>query len=148
MTQFVITKHVEAPQEVAFDAAADFAGAPERIDAIIRVEMLTDTPVDLGTRFRETRIMFKQEATEELEVTQFDRPNSYSLDCENHGCRFHTQIRFKPNGSGTDIEMSFEATPLTAVAKVMSSLMKPMIDKMADICDKDLEDLKQAIESR
>ena len=44
--------------------------------------------------------------------------------------------------------MSFEATPLTAVAKLMSSLMQPMIKKMVEICDKDLEDLKTAIESR
>ena len=110
------------------------------------MEMLTDGPVGLGTRFRETRVMFKREATEEMEVTAFDAPHSYSLGCENHGCRYRTEFRFAPNGSGTDLEMTFGAEPLTKTAKVMSFLMKPMMKTMMKHCSKDLEDLKAAVE--
>jgi carbon monoxide dehydrogenase subunit G len=142
-----IKKHVEAPPETVFATAADFARAAEFVRGIAKVEMLTDGPVGVGTRFRETRIMFKREATEEMEVTAFDPPRSYALGCENHGCRYHTEITFTPNGSGTDVEMVFDATPLTVLAKVMAVAMSPMMKKLAEECGKDLDDLKQAVES-
>jgi carbon monoxide dehydrogenase subunit G len=147
MAGITVKKHVEAPPEKVFEVASDFAKAPEHIRGIAKVEMLTDGPVGAGTRFRETRIMFKREATEEMEVTAFDPPRSYALGCENHGCKYHSVLTFTPNGDGTDVEMTFEATPLTVFAKVMSVAMSPMIKKVAVECSKDLDDLKAAVES-
>jgi uncharacterized protein YndB with AHSA1/START domain len=143
-----LTRHVEAPPEKVFATATDFAGAPQFIRAIREVEMLTDGPVGIGTRFRETRVMLENEATEEMEVTAFDPPRSYALGTENYGTRFRTEFTFTPNGDGTDVEMSFEATPQTAVAKMMASALAPMIEKLAEECEKDLDDLKAAAESR
>ena len=146
MSSFSIRKHIEAPIEQVFARASDFAALAETIAGIERVEMLTDGPVGKGTRFRETRIMFGREATEEMEVVEFEPPRRYALGCENHGCRYHSEMRFEAQGDGTDVEMTFEATPLSAMAKIMSSMMKPMIDKAAEICGKDLDDLKSSIE--
>ena len=49
--------------------------------------------------------------------------------------------------NGTEVEMTFEATPLTLPAKMMSVLMRPMIKSVAKHCMQDLEDLKASIES-
>lgn len=138
--------HIDAPPERVFAVASDFAGAARIIEGIERVEMLTEGPVGVGTRFRETRVMFGREATEEMEVVAFDPPRGYVLGCENHGCRYRSEIRVEPSGDGTDVEMSFEAVPLTAVAKLMSVVMGPMMKKMEAICAKDLADLKRAVE--
>jgi uncharacterized protein YndB with AHSA1/START domain len=147
MGSIKVAKHIAAPPDRVFEAATDIPKWAERMGGIERVEMLTDGPVDVGTKFRETRIMFKREATEEMEVTAFDPPRSYAVGCENHGCRYHSEMTFTPNGSGTDVELTFEATPLTAVAKLMSAMMSPLMKKMGEVCGKDLDDLKASIES-
>ena len=147
MSSIKIKKHIEAPPETVFAAAIDLSTWSDRMQGIEKVELLTDGPMALGTKFRETRIMFKREATEEMEVIAFDAPRSYALGAENHGCRYQTQMTFTPNGSGTDLEMTFEATPLTALAKIMAAMMKPMMSKIGEMCGKDLDDLKASIEA-
>jgi len=147
MAGVTVKKEIAAPPERVFEAATDFANAAKSIRGIEKVEMLTDGPVGVGTRFRETRIMFKREATEVMEVTDFDPPRGYSLRAESHGCRYLSRFRFEPKDGGTELEMRFEATPLTFVAKVMAFLMKPMVGMVAKECGKDMEDLKTRIES-
>jgi hypothetical protein len=148
MSGITIEQHVAAPPAEVFAKAADFARAPEFIRAIKKMEMLTEGPVGVGTRFRETRIVFKREAAEVMEVAEFDPPRRYVLRCENHGCRYRTEFAFTPNGTGTNVRMTFEAVPLTRLTKVLSFLMKPMIKACAKECAKDLEDIKAAVEAR
>ncbi|NOT00066.1 MAG: hypothetical protein HOP29_05520 [Phycisphaerales bacterium] len=147
MAGFTITRHIAAGPETVFERASDFHHAPQVIPAIVRVEMLTDGPVRVGTRFRETRMMFKREATETMEVLEFERPHRYLLGMESCGCRYRTEFRFTPNGQGTNVQMQFDGRPLTFFAKVMSVLMKPMMKSLAKMVEKDLDDLKAAIES-
>ena len=142
-----IREHVAAPPARVFEVATDFARAPEFVEGIRAVELLTDGPVGVGTRIRETRVFFKKEATEEMEVIEFDPPHSYLLRAESHGCRYLTRIRFEASGGGTDIVFSFDATPLTTFAKVMSVLMKPMTKMMVKECAKDLDDIAAAAEA-
>jgi carbon monoxide dehydrogenase subunit G len=146
MLQFTLEKHIAAPPARVFAAASDFQNAPQRIRGIERVEMLTSGPVGVGTRFKETRVMFKKEATEEMEVTAFDPPRSYTLGCESCGCRYSTVLRFTPKDAGTDVSFTFEAVPLTSIAKVMSFLMKPMIKSSLKMIARDLDDLKASLE--
>jgi carbon monoxide dehydrogenase subunit G len=146
--EFTIRQHVAAPPAEVFAAATDFANAPEHIAGIQRVEMLTAGPVGKGTRFRETRVLFNREATEEMEVVEFDPPRAYALGAENHGCRYLTTLTFEPAGEGTDVEMRFRAAPLTFVARVMAFLMRPLAKKVVQECGKDLEGLASSIEKR
>jgi len=147
MVEFTVRKHIRARLEAVFAVAIDMPRWAERIRAIEEVELLTDGPMARGTRFRETRVLMNQKTTEELEVTAFDPPNAYAVGCENHGCRFHTEVRFTANGSGTDVDLRFEATPLSPMAKVMAGMMEPMITTAAQALEDDLDDLKRHIES-
>lgn len=141
-----IERTVAADPKTVFAAASDFANAPRRITGIQKVEMLTQGPVGVGTRFRETRQMFGKQATETMEVTAFEPGRSYVLGCENHGCRYSSEIRVEPDGKGSKLTMHFAATPLTRMAKVMAFLMKPMIRSVAKHVAKDLDDLKASLE--
>jgi len=147
MTGIKIQKHVDAPLDKVFAEATDLTKWAERMSGIRRVELLTDGPVGVGTRFRETRVMFGHEATEEMEITGFDAPHSYTVEAESHGCRYRTDMSFKQNGNGTDLEMSFQAEPQTFLAKTMATMMKGMISKVGEACSKDLDELKAAIEA-
>lgn len=93
MSSFKISKSIHAAPERVFEALTDFANAPGRIQAINRLEVLTPGPVRAGTRFRETRIMFKREDTQEMEVVEFDPPRRVVIGDDACGCRFRTGSR-------------------------------------------------------
>lgn len=142
-----LSRHIDAPIETVFARATDFENAANVMSAIVKMEMLTDGPVGVGTRFRETRVMFGREATETMEVVEFDPPHGYVLLAESHGSRYRTTFRYSESNGGTDLEMIFEATPLTLVAKILSVVMMPMMKKTIETeCGKDLDQLKAAIE--
>ena len=148
MYGFRVDTQIAAPVDRVFAAATDFSRASETIQGIKKVELLTDGPVGHGTRFRETRIMFGREATEVMEVTGFEPPHRYTLGAESHGCRYHTEWIFSKAGeNATRVEMVFDAVPTTTLAKIMSFMMKPLTKKMVQICAKDLDDLKESIET-
>lgn len=147
MSKLQVTRHINAPPETVFARATDMEHTAEIISGIEKVEILTDGPVGLGTRFRETRIMLGREAVEEMEFIVFEPPHRYVLGAASHGSRYRTEFVFAEKEGGTDMTLHFEGTPLTFFAKIMTFLMKPMMKKMADMCAADLEDLKKAIES-
>jgi hypothetical protein len=147
MASFTITKHINAPRDKVFARATNFRQAPEMTKGIKRVEFLTDGPVGIGSRFRETRLVFKREATEVMEVVAFDPLQGYTLACDSCGCRYRREFRFTANGTGTDVEMSFAVEPRTRFAKVMGFFMKPMLKMCLKEMQKDIDDLRIAIES-
>lgn len=147
MPTYTTSIRVNAPQRQVFDALADLDHAPGRIRGIVRVERLTDGPVGKGTRWRETRIMFKKEATEEMEMTAFDPPRGFTVGCESCGCVYSSQFRVRPEGRETVVEMEFTGRGTTALAKVMGAIMAPFMKGMMLKCIKnDLEDIKAYVE--
>ena len=145
-TIFTTTKHIEASPEEVFTLATDFGRAAEVIRAIEKVEMLTDGPIGVGTRFLETRTVLGHETTQEMEVTAYDSPSLYAMGCESHGTRYLTEVRLAPNHTGTSVELRFEAQPLSFMAKAMAEMLKPMLDSVVGVLEKDLEDLREALE--
>ena len=146
MPGFTMTKRVTAAPEAVFEVSTDLDHWSDRISGIQRIQKLTDGPVGVGTRFRETRIFFKREATEEMEFTAFDPGRSYSLGCESCGCQYAYTFRFVPDGEGTLIELEMSYRPITFFARLMSPLGKLMSGPMKKCIDKDLEDIKAAVE--
>lgn len=147
MARFTTTKNINASPDHVFEVFSDLRGAADRISAIKRMEVLTDGPVGVGTRFRETRIMFKREATEEMEVTTFVPGHHYTLHCESCGSTFDTVFRFTPDGSATRVDVEFQCRTVSFFAKIMSPLSSLMMGWCMKAFDKDLEELKKAIEN-
>jgi uncharacterized membrane protein len=138
---------IRAPVERVFDSAIDLRNAPGRIKGIKKLEVLDDGPIRVGTRFRETRVMFGREATEEMKVTALERPQMYAVGCESHGCRYHSEFHFRPIAEGTEVAMTFRGEPQTLFAKIIGFLMAPMAKSIMKICAQDLEDLKKSLEA-
>lgn len=134
--KMICETHVAAPREAVFAAFADVPSWAEHTSGIQKIEMLTDGPVGIGTRFRETRIMFKKEATEEMEFTAFDSPSLFTLEAESCGCRYVSDHRFIEKDGGTLIQFemtshanSFLAKLMTPLGYIFSGTMKKMILK-------------------
>jgi carbon monoxide dehydrogenase subunit G len=143
----VVREQINAPPEAVFAAATDFQNAPQRIRGIKKMEMLTPGPVGVGTKFRETRVMFGTEATETMEVVELHPGRSYTLSAASHGCEYRTIVSVRPAGTGSEVTFDFSARPSTFGAKVMGALLGWM---MKGACVKavrqDLADLKSALE--
>lgn len=148
MPQFTISEHIVAPPEVVFEVAHDFHRAAEHIQGIESCEVLTDGPIGVGTRFRETRIMFGKPSTEEMEITAFDPPHSFVLESDSCGAHFSVEHRFVGDISGTNVRMNFDTRPQTFLAKLFSPLGWLMIKSMKKLVAADLADLKRVAEQR
>jgi carbon monoxide dehydrogenase subunit G len=146
-TMITAEKQINAPPERVFALASSFATMPERIPGIKRVEMLTDGPVGVGTRFNETRVMFGKEATETMEVTAFDPPRSYNLVANSCGCIYDSRFECTPSAGGTLVTLTFNITAVSFFAKLMSPLSKLMSGMMRKCFDGDLEAIKKAAEA-
>ena len=148
MARFTIGKHVEATREEVFAVASDFKHAAENICGIERLEVLGDGTVGTGTRFRETRVMFGKESTEEMEITAFDPPKGYTVEADTCGAHYRAEYRFISDIAGTHMRISFETQPVTMVAKLMSPLALLMMGPMKKCIDADLEDIKRVAEAK
>lgn len=148
MKPMSVSVSINAPAARVFEAVTDLHGAPSRISAIKRMEVLTDGPTRVGTKFRETRVMFGREASETMEITAMEPGRSYVTEAGSHGCRYRSELSVRSEGSGSSLTMTFEGTPLTLGAKVMGAIMGPMMSgSMRKMIEQDLNDIKRAVES-
>lgn len=143
-----LTKKVDAPIERVFEVFSDLRRAPERVSGIKNLEVLTEGPIGVGAKFRETRVMFGREATEQMEVTEFRRNEMYAVECTSCGTHYRSELEFRPDGSGTIVDMSFDGRPVTKTARILGAVMGAM---MKGACkramEQDLNDLKRAAEA-
>ena len=137
---------IAASPERTFEALSDLASHAELFDAILRIEVLTDGPVGVGTRFRETRVMFKKEASEEMEITSFDPPNGYVTEAHNHGAHYISTWTVKAQGDGAVVERRFEARTGLLMSILFAPMALLMKKAMVKALRADLESLKAALE--
>jgi len=143
---FTLNRTVNAPIDNVFRVYSDFANAAARIDGIENIEILTDDPIGKGTRFRETRIMFGRESTEEMEITEFEQNKKYIVEANSCGAHFQTIFQFQPNGGSTNVKVELNTRSVTLFAKLMSPLGFLMASSMKKCFSSDIDQLKQYCE--
>ncbi len=148
MARFSVAKYVDAPPSLVFALFTDFEHAPERVTGITHLELLTPSPVGVGTRFRESRRLFGHEATEEMEVTAFEPGRQYDVRSRSAGTEYRSTFRFTPEGPGTRVEVDFESEPLSLAAKIAAPFTRSMTGTMKKGIVHDIEDLKRQAEQR
>lgn len=142
MKQIVVKEAIDAPPERVFEILTDLEHAAGRVKAIKKLDVLTPGKVGKGTRFRETRVMFGQEATEEMEITAFDPPRGYTTEARSHGCHYVSVLTVRAGDAGSVVEMTFGATPTSLMTKLMMPLMWFMSNACRKAMRQDLADLK------
>lgn len=147
MGSLKVSRVVNAPVEKTFLLFTDFANAAERVSGIESVNMLTDGPVGVGTRFTETRIMFGKSSTEEMEVTKFEPNKLCSVEAESCGAKFVSTFRFLKEGPNTKVEMDMLTQPISFFAKIMSPLTGFMAGSVKKIIESDMNDLAKLAEA-
>ena len=147
MATITVSTNVSAPIDQVFEVYTDLEKLVERIPTITALKILSDHPFGEGTRWRETRLMFKKQQTEEMWVTGFERPNKYTVEAESHGMRYSTRFQFVPDDAGTKVTWTFSGTALTLGAKVMAPIFNVLMKGTMTKCMRgDLEALRDVCE--
>ena len=131
MPRFAVSKVYPAPVAEVFALFTDLDSLPARVKDITKIERLTDGPVGVGTRYKESRIVFKKEETLAFEVTAFEPPARFEIVAHSCGAEFRTDHRFTPDGAGTRVDLvvtsraeSWFAWLFTPLAYLMMSMCK------------------------
>jgi ligand-binding SRPBCC domain-containing protein len=146
MAQFTLTKRIEAPPAAVFAVVADVERTPARIPEVKTVELLTPGPVGVGTKFKETRIMFGKEASETFEVVEYDPGRRLTLVAVSCGAEYRCDHRFVPDAGGTVLELEVQTRALSLFARLMTPLGWLMAGVMKKVIAKDLDAVARAAE--
>ena len=140
------SRHINAPVDHVFDVFSDITRIEERISGITKVEILSETKSGVGTRWRETRVMFGQEATEEMEISVFNVNRSYEVVAASRGAEYHTVYNFSEENGGTRVDMVFSGKAVSFMAKLMSPLASLMSGATRKALEADMDELKAICE--
>ncbi len=102
-----LSRHVAAEPEQVWRVLTDIPGAAGTLRGVDSVEMLSEPPYGVGTRWRETRTMFGKKTTEEMWVAAADAPHSTVVEAESAGTHYTTTFTVEPSGQGSLLKLEF-----------------------------------------
>lgn len=139
---------INAPMEKVFSVFSDLASAAERIAGIKSIEVLEGSPqMQVGTKWKETRIMFGKEATEIMWVTSLTLDKEYVVEAESHGAHYTSTYSFQEKDGAVEVSMTFGSEPLTFAAKLMGLMFFLFAGATKKALYQDMEDLKKVCEA-
>ncbi|WP_274564780.1 SRPBCC family protein [Streptomyces spiramyceticus] len=147
-TKVVVERRIAASAERVWEALTDLDGMPSVLSGVDRVEVLTEGPFAVGTRWRETRRMFGKQATEEMRVTACEPPSRYVVEADSQGTHYISEFALSPGEPrATTVRMTFAAVPPGGFAGLLAKLLGPLGAKaVAKAVAKDLSDVAAAVE--
>lgn len=149
MPNVTASRRVDAPVERVWSVATDLSRATDVLSAVTRIELLTDGPFGVGTRWRETRRMFGKEATEEMWVTACDPAHGYTVEADSSGAHYVSTFTFTPVAEVTDVTLSFDARPYGRLRRVTAGVLGVVMTRpIAGQLNHDLADIATAAEGR
>lgn len=148
MKPIVVSETVHAPIESVFAVVSDIPNAAGTISGINSIEMLTEGPVGVGTRWREERTFLGKAATETMWITEWHPPTRYAVEARSHGTHYLTTMQLEEIGQHeTRVSLSMLAEPETMVSRVFMVLFAGMKKQVIRCFAEDLRDIKRACEA-
>jgi hypothetical protein len=148
MASITLTKRVDASVDVTFAAFTDLDRAAANVSEIIALKQFCKGPMQVGTRWRETRMVGRREATEELEVSAYHLNDFYTVVSDSCGSVISSTFRFVPSGATTDVVLELDVRPTRLVSKLLSPPDRIMISAMSLCMQQDLDDLARVAEGQ
>lgn len=137
---------INATKVELFNAFSDLKNLANNVRAIKGIELLTPGDVGIGSKFKETRVMFGKESSETMEITQFSPPDYFKEEAQSNGMHYVTEWRFIDEGNKTTVSIDFSGTATTITAKLLNVLFSFMTGGMKKAFLADMDDLKKMLE--
>lgn len=144
-----VSRTIDAPVDVVWRVSTDLKNLPNVVSAVVELDILEGGETfDVGTRWRETRKLMRQEPTEEMYVSAVEPQRGFTVEADNGAVHYVSTYAFEPvSDAGTEATMTFTAMPTTSQNMVMTLLGKLGIRMMRKSLKKDLDDIAAASES-
>lgn len=135
--------------EAVWAVMTDIEASAEVITGITGVERLDGGDgFGVGTRWRETRVMFGREASEEMEVVEV-REHAYDVEAVHGSTTYRSTMTVEPDGDGSRISMTFGAEQRGLMARAMAATVGRLAaGSTRRAIEQDLADIARAAEAR
>ena len=141
-----VSGQIKADNDKVFQAFTDLSNLEHNVEAIKGIEILTDGEIGIGTKFKETRVMFGQESSETMEITEYRPFEYFREEAKSGGMHYVTEWRFDGNENETMVSITFSATPTTFSARLMNLVFILLAGSMKKAFLKDMADLRKVLE--
>lgn len=145
-----VDTEIAAPRADVWRIVTDIENAATTIKAIESVEILERPQAGIvGLKWRETRTMFGQKATEVMWVTDAVEGAHYATRAESHGSVYKSRIDLEDRNGRTRLAMTFEGEPKSIGARIMWGLTGFLFKGATrKAIAQDLADIKAALEGK
>lgn len=133
--QIQVTHTLPAPPERVFEGLTNLEKAGAWMPHLARIERLDGGAAGVGSRWRETRIMYGKEATEEFEVTTFEPSSRFGLRVDgsegSSGSGIYTfDYHLSPEGADTHVVLDASIGGVSRIRGWIGRLFAGMHRKM------------------
>lgn len=142
---------IDASPQAVWSVVSDIGSAVEVLSGVDAVELLTDGPYAVGTRWRETRTMFGMKDTMEMEVGESEPGRRTVVLSPIGGLLYRTEFTLHPRPGGTELAMSFSAEqpPQSGLRSLVSALLSGVgLRATQRSMEQDLLDIASAARTR
>lgn len=140
---------IDSSIEQIWVVVSDIENAARVFKDIKEIEILEKPQSGLfGTKWKETREFMGKDATETMWITDVVEKKSFVSEAKNSGCVYHSSIFLTESDGRTKVTKTFESTPETFVAKLMTPMMLLMRGTLKKCLLIDLKDLKAYVENQ
>jgi hypothetical protein len=122
MSGFKVSEWIACLPKRVFEFISDSNNAPKVVPAVKSTLKLTDGPAQVGTRYRETRLINGKEEHVELEVSEYAEPEVYAMRNVTEGIETIYRYQLHPERNGTRIDLVCEVK-----AAGIKKLMLPLV---------------------
>lgn len=150
-TEFSVSTDIAAAPERVWEVLTDIHGSPNVLSGVQRVDVLTDGPYAVGTRWRETRKIMGMSGTEEMHVVDNEPLRRTVIEARSRGTVYRTEFALEETEAGTSLSMTFGAdSPETSgVGGLLQRVTGPLGERMSQrMMTSDLADIAAAAEQR
>jgi len=147
MADFTVSVVIHAAADTVWDVLTDVAGMADIIPAITRIDLLTDGPFRVGSRWKETRLMGSRKAAVTFQVAALDPKRSYTVIAVAAGTEYRCAFTLTPQADATRLDLRTISRPVSPAGRVMLLLSPVMVRSMKRMTQQDLDLVKSHIES-
>lgn len=115
---------IHAPQQAVWDGLTDIPGLYAATG--VKVEVLTEGPLAVGTRWKEFHSMLGRESAQEWEVTELQVPTKYRLESDSSGSHWIYDTFLVPDGDTTRVFADLDVVPGGMGARVGNVVVWPL----------------------
>lgn len=105
MAGFERTGWIARPPQEVFEFITSPENAPKVVHSVKQMVPITDGPIQVGTRYRETRVMRGKEEHAELEVVAYEPARHYGVKNHTQGIDTVYRYTFQPEANGTRVNL-------------------------------------------